>query len=209
MKRDVIWIAGAGVAIVSLAVFLWFVPEPKREVIVRPTPAGKVSGPTSDQAWRGEEPPALGFVLPESNIVASKLSTQVLPEKTPVVLNEKTQKVAQVAKPKSRKVIQDPVSRDALELVGLDPDAEMYWLGAIQNPNLPQSERQDLIDDLNEHGLPDPKHPTMEDLPLILRRLAILEAIVPTLPEGFDWKEPYSDLVNLAEVAMGGGKEVH
>src|SRR4051794_31850774 len=61
-------------------------------------------------------------------------------------------------KPKDEKVVQDPLSRVALSLVGVDPAAEDYWLGAVFDPSLPQSERQDLVDDLNEQGLPDPKH---------------------------------------------------
>src|SRR5207302_7279165 len=112
------------------------------------------------------------------------------------------------AKPKPDKVFQDPLSRVALGLVGLDPDAEEYWLGAVFDPSLPKSERQDLIDDLNEEGLPDPKHPTEDDLPLILSRLAIIEEIAPSIPEGLDWKESYDDLLNLAAVATGGGKPV-
>ena len=95
-----------------------------------------------------------------------------------------------------------------MTLVGIDPVAEQYWFEAIHDPALPKSERQDLIDDLNENGLEDPKHPRPEELPLILSRLEVLEALAPTLTDEFDWKESYSDLVNLAEVAMGGGKPV-
>ena len=119
----------------------------------------------------------------------------------------KTQKVAQVEKPKKpkpEKVVQDPLSRVALSLVGVDLDAEMYWFDAILDPSLPTSERQDLIDDLNEEGLPDPHHPTMDDLPLILRRIEILEALIPFLPPGFDWKEPHDDLGKLAAGAIDG-----
>ena len=100
------------------------------------------------------------------------------------------------------------MARDALALVGVDPEAEQYWFDAIQDPTLPTSERQDLIDDLNEEGLPDPKHPTMDDLPLILRRLEILEELAPWVGEELDWKESYGDLVNLAEIARGRGTAV-
>jgi hypothetical protein len=95
-----------------------------------------------------------------------------------------------------------------LVLVGVDVEAEMYWFGAIHDPALPKSERQDLIDDLNEEGLPDPKHPTMDDLPLLLSRIEILEDLVPSLSDEFDWKESYDDLLNLVDLAMGGGKPV-
>ena len=120
-----------------------------------------------------------------------------------------TQKVAQVKKPSTKKVFQDPVARDALKYVGFDPDAEIYWFSAIQDSSLPTSERQDLIDDLNEEGLPDPKHPTIDDLPLILSRLRILEELVPSIADSLEWKESYEDLLNLAAVATGGGKPIH
>jgi len=134
--------------------------------------------------------------------------TQAVEESVLGATNVKTQQLAKVQKPKTKKVVQDPLARDALAMVGVDPDAEMYWFAAIQDPTLPKSERQDLIDDLNEEGLADPKHPTMDDLLLILSRLEILEAVVPSLSDEFDWKEPYGDLMNLAELAMGGGKPV-
>jgi hypothetical protein len=105
-------------------------------------------------------------------------------------------------------VLQDPVARVALGYVGADPDAEMYWLGAINNPSLSAHERQDLIEDLNEDGLSDPQNPTAEDLPLILNRIQLIEDV------GWDamdevnadaFQEAYKDLVNLAIQAMGNG----
>jgi hypothetical protein len=66
-----------------------------------------------------------------------------------------------------------------------------------------------LIDDLNEEGLSDPKHPTTDDLPLIISRLQILEDIAPAIPVELDWRESYDDLVNLAALALGGGKPVN
>jgi len=71
----------------------------------------------------------------------------------------------------------DPVARVALAFVGMDADAEAYWYGAINDPSLPPNERQDLIEDLNEDGLSDPKHPTADDLPLIVDRLLIIEEV--------------------------------
>jgi hypothetical protein len=123
----------------------------------------------------------------------------------------KTQVVAQVeaAKTNAEKVVQDPLSRVALSLVGVDPEAETYWFAAIMNPNLPTSERQDLVDDLNEEGLPDPKNPTVDDLPLLLNRLDILEELVPWIDGNFEWEEPRDDLLNLIARALGGGKPVN
>jgi hypothetical protein len=80
---------------------------------------------------------------------------------------------------KPPKEIQDPDARAALSLVGADPEAEQYWVAAINDPNLPANERKDLIEDLNEDGLSDPKHPGPQDLPLILNRLQLIEALGP------------------------------
>ena len=82
--------------------------------------------------------------------------------------------------PKGQKApILDPDARAALSFVGADPDAEAYWLEAIDDPTLPAEERQDLIEDLNEDGLSNPKHPGLQDLPLIENRLAILQNLEP------------------------------
>jgi len=77
-----------------------------------------------------------------------------------------------------KRELQDPEAREALRLVGADSKAEEYWLKAINNPNLPAKEREDLIEDLNEVGL-DPKNLTANDLPLILKRIAIVEKLEP------------------------------
>src|SRR6185312_13641400 len=45
--------------------------------------------------------------------------------------------------------LQDPDAREALALVGTDPAAEQYWLDAIFDTNLPDGEREDLMEDLN------------------------------------------------------------
>jgi hypothetical protein len=92
--------------------------------------------------------------------------------------------------------------------VGVDSDAEDYWLGAVFDPNLPTSERQDLIDDLNEEGLPDPKHPTEDDLPVLYSRLEMLEALIPFVHGSLEWEEAREDLLNLIANAMGGGYPV-
>ena len=103
------------------------------------------------------------------------------------------------------------VARVALAFVGMDAEAEAYWYGAINDPCLPANERKDLIEDLNEDGLSDPKHPTADDLPLIVNRLQIIEAGVWDAMDEVNaeaFLEPYKDLVNLANVAMGGGEPV-
>ena len=82
-------------------------------------------------------------------------------------------------------VVQDPEARLALSFVGTDPAAEAYWSQAINDPNLPSEERKDLIEDLNEDGLMDPKNPTAEDLPVIANRIQLqLEQMAPQAMDG-------------------------
>jgi hypothetical protein len=94
----------------------------------------------------------------------------------------------------------DLMARAALSLVGTgDPDAEAYWMDAIFDPSLPDQEREDLMEDLNEEGLSDPRHPGPEDLPLIVNRLAIIEEVAP-YADSFMIEhlgEAYKDLVGL------------
>jgi len=104
--------------------------------------------------------------------------------------------------------IQDPMARSALAFVGADPDAEMYWYDAINDPSLPAQERQDLIEDLNEDGLTDPHRPTADDLPLILNRIQLIEEVVWDAMDEVNadaFLEAYKDLVNLAFQAMENG----
>ena len=116
------------------------------------------------------------------------------------------------ARPRSPKEpVKDPVAREALSFVGADPRAEEYWFAAINDPGLSAHERKDLIEDLNEDGLPDPKHPTADDLPLIVSRIRLIEAVGMDAMDKVNadaFQEAYKDLVNLAHVAMGGGNPV-
>lgn len=106
-------------------------------------------------------------------------------------------KATQVAKAgKGKEPIQDLEARAALSFVGADPDAEAYWMGAINDPNLPAEERKDL----NEDGLSDPKHPGPEDLPLILNRLQLIEELAPDAMDRVNadaFAEAYKDLNNM------------
>jgi hypothetical protein len=78
---------------------------------------------------------------------------------------------------RGKRNLYDPAAREALALVGADAKAEEYWLKAINNPSVPANERQDLIEDLNEEGFADPKSLSAQDLPLIEKRIAILEKL--------------------------------
>src|SRR6185369_17201318 len=120
---------------------------------------------------------------------------------------------AQTPAPKKGKdPIKDPLAREALAWVGCNEDAEAYWVSAINDPSLSAQERQDLIEDLNEDGLFDPKHPTVEDLPLIVNRLELIEWLAPDAMDQVNaeaFMEAYKDLVNLAHVAVGAGEPVN
>ena len=129
--------------------------------------------------------PAILESAPSSEIpaVASKPEIQIV--QTRIDSIAQTQKVvaqnlSSAPHAKGKKPVQDPAARVALSLVGADPDAEAYWMSAISDPNLPDQEREDLMEDLNEDGLSDPKHPGSADLPLILNRIALIEEIAPT-----------------------------
>jgi hypothetical protein len=97
-------------------------------------------------------------------------------------------------------VVQDPEARLALSFVGTDPAAEAYWSQAINDPNLPSEERKDLIEDLNEDGLMDPKHPTAQDMPIILNRIQLIEEMAPQAMDSVNaraFNEAYNDLLDL------------
>jgi hypothetical protein len=105
----------------------------------------------------------------------------------------------------------DQLAREALGWVGADPEAEEYWLEAINDPRLPAEERRNLIEDLNEDGLPDPKHPTLDDLPLLVNRIRLIEDMAPYAMDQVNldaFAEAYKDLVNLVELAQGRGEPV-
>jgi hypothetical protein len=100
----------------------------------------------------------------------------------------------------SKKQIEDPAARAALSLVGSDPEAEQYWMKAINNPDLSAKERTNLIEDLNEDGLSDPKHPSMADLPLIVNRMQLIEKLAPDAMDQTNtdaFQEAYKDLAKM------------
>ena len=104
---------------------------------------------------------------------------------------------AELAALNAKEPPQDPLARMALFYVGLDPEAEEYWAEAINDPTLSPSERKDLIEDLNEEGFPDPKNLTVDDLPLILSRLALIEQHAPEAMDEVNaaaFLEAYNDL---------------
>ena len=103
-------------------------------------------------------------------------------------------------KKKTKPPIQDYAARTALSLVGVDASAEIVWKDAINNPLLPEQERQDLIEDLNEEGLPKTKDLTPAHLPLIEARLAIIARLMPDAMDKTNadaFAEARKDLLNM------------
>ena len=163
----------------------------------------------------------LGFVgrpSPQSNPAPSDSTAPAKPAQSPIPAdagdpqipqaNPTAQNAAQSApvqpapaKPRGKAPPQDPLARAALARVGIDRAAESYWYAAINNPSLPANERKDLIEDLNEDGLNDPHNPTPDDLPVILNRIELIEAVGPDAMDKTNadaFQEAYKDLVNLA-----------
>jgi hypothetical protein len=106
---------------------------------------------------------------------------------------------------RAKQTVGDPLAREALAFVGADPEAETCWHAAINNPDLSAHERRELIEDLNRDGLPDPRHPTIEDLPLILNRLDLIQQLSPEAMDQVNaraFDEAYKDLVNIATKLM-------
>ena len=125
--------------------------------------------------------PAIFESTPSAKAPAVETKPQIQPARTNVPSAAPPQKSAAPTVPPANAngPLQDPVARAALSLVGADPDAEQYWTAAIFDPTLPDQEREDLMEDLNEDGLSDPQHPGPQDLPLIVNRIRIIEEIAP------------------------------
>jgi hypothetical protein len=144
---------------------------------------------------------------PEPSPVAEGVAENVsAPEPAPASEppKSKPQPTASTASgaPANGRQLQDPEARDAMALVGADPEAEAYWVEAINDPTLSDSEREDLIEDLNESGFSDGngKRATAEDLWLIERRIAIVEdlwAYAMDENNAKSFAEVYKDLNNM------------
>jgi len=96
----------------------------------------------------------------------------------------------------------EPLARVALTYVGANDQAVPFYLMAINDPNLSREQRKNLIEDLNEEGFPDPKKVTANDLPLIQKRLDLIEQAAPNAMDEANaaaFKEAYKDLVNMRD----------
>lgn len=161
-----------------------------------------------------EQPPTISAPVPTPAPRVAQAHTepsrQIAPAPEPRL--QPTPKPKSIAKARisnnnaaAKEPLQDPDARDALALVGSDPDAEQYWLAAIFDTNLPDNERADLMEDLNETGFNDPKNLAANDLPLIVSRLEIIDAV---LPDADDFMaehllEAQKDLANMFAQVTG------
>lgn len=142
-------------------------------------------------------PPLTNLVLRKERPAAQQTLAQLPPEGE----SNRVQRASPTPLQKSGKPPrQDPFARVALAMVGSDPTAEAYWAIAINDPSLSESEREDLIEDLNEEGFEDPKNPTIEELPIIINRLQIIEDYAPFAMDEVNarsFAEAYKDLFNM------------
>ncbi|MCA8950630.1 MAG: hypothetical protein KDE27_14095 [Planctomycetes bacterium] len=109
-----------------------------------------------------------------------------------------------------KQLVPTELAFEAMQYVGVDPEAEKLWLRAIQDPNMPAETRADLIEDLNEQGYHDNDHPDASDLPLILARLRLIERLLPEAKDEVNraaFEEAYKDLLEMY-VRLGGKEPV-
>jgi hypothetical protein len=103
----------------------------------------------------------------------------------------------------SQEPLHDPDAREALAMVGADPLANQYWMDAIFDTSLPDNERADLMEDLNETGFDDPKNLTSDDVPLIVSRLVLIDTVLPDADDFMKEHlfEAQKDLTNMLSKA--------
>jgi hypothetical protein len=177
-------------------------------VVVRKRQSAQAAQPLVERVaaleqQRNPTPPAVTATRsdPAPAEQASNISESAPPQMTNVDAPQKVvPKSTPTRKPKEPR--QDPLAREAMALVGVDPEAEAYWFEAINDPSLSDNEREDLIEDLNENGFSSDngRRATIEDLPLIAMRLRIVEELWPHAMDQNNWnafQEVHKDLSNM------------
>jgi hypothetical protein len=168
---------------------------PSQPVALQPKPAVVSPPPVSDKPSvpiqvAESNPPPINPPMPQVRVAKPNVT------KTPVEKPPAAEQSLVV----NGYAVQDPDARVALSYVGTDPDAEAYWIAAINDPNLPAKERKDLIEDLNEDGLANPRLAAPEDLPVIANRIQLIEELAPLSMDQANYDafgEAYKDLMNL------------
>jgi len=176
-------------------------PAPAPEVAVTPTekPAPL---PVRPQTHRPIEPPIASADTTPAPEPAKKAAPIAPAKRPPVAANSKAANntAGAAGAPKPPRDLANPDARVALSFVGADPIAEQVWATAINDPSVPEHERSDLIEDLNEDGFPDPKNVTMDDVPLIVSRINLIEQMAPSAMDDVNaaaFAEAYKDLNNM------------
>lgn len=166
----------------------------------QPTPQVAIPKPQSENpaVQLAKAPPAPETAPPEETFAPA-----VQPAKKSAIQSTPKPQTPSAKPPKEP--LHDPDARDALALVGLDPQAEQYWLDAIFDSSLPDNEREDLMEDLNETGFADPKNLTANDLPLIVNRLRLIEELEPNVDPFMrdHLGEAYKDLSKMYATVTG------
>jgi hypothetical protein len=195
MKTQKLLVASLAIAI-GAAVAGMMVAHRKTERAVEPVRVSQ--SPTSPAPAVSKSTTPAEMPTVETMPEAPPPPAVILAKPSPTRLPTRTAPPAQAGQ--QNQSIQDPDARVALSYVGADPDAEAYWVGAINDPNLSADERQNLIEDLNEDGLSDPQNPGPGDLPLIVNRLQLIEELAPGAMDRVNadaFAEAYKDLVNM------------
>jgi hypothetical protein len=196
-------------AFATAAILLgWIIARPGFHQAKRTTPPDAPAPPPSSDVVTSEEPP----LIPAARLVevdrmarrfVSSQRRKSAARATSAVAD--TNSLSQPVQKSGGKEVTDPVARVALIYVGADPEAEAYWFDAINDPSLSANERQDLIEDLNEEGFADPHHPTIDDLPLIVSRLELIEELAWDAMDEVNsdaFAEAHKDLTRMAQIAQ-------
>lgn len=98
----------------------------------------------------------------------------------------------------------EPLARIALSYVGASDRAEQLYRVAIDDLNLSPSARKNLIEDLNQEGFANLKQLSAADLPLIQKRLALIDQLAPRAKDPVNaaaFAEAKKDLLAMREKA--------
>lgn len=101
----------------------------------------------------------------------------------------------------------EPLARLALTYVGSNSRAEQIWETAINDPQLSPDARRNLIEDLNQDGFSNLKKLTPVDLPLIQRRLALIDQLAPRAKDPANaaaFAEARKDLIKMRDDVLRG-----
>jgi hypothetical protein len=199
----------------GLAAVLWFGGEPPRDGgspraddrggPALPAPAAEASGPDA-LAPQGAPDHAASTVAPAP---VPDLTTTAEPPRTGTTawpFRRAARSADGNAKQAGAPAVAVELAFQALRYVGVDPAAEQTWQRAIDDPNTPAGARSDLIEDLNQEGYLDNRHPTADDLPLVRARLELIERLAPHAIDAVNaaaFEEAYKDLLAMY-VRLGG-----